>query len=106
MIYGLYKSRSASHYDDYGSDDSSHLMGVSASEQDLVDRWNAYVQKQRDDYDHSYPKRTIPPLGQYPNHMEPFIEPGKLTASWSGSTGGGYSSVSYSLRIKPVEQKI
>jgi len=106
MIYGLYKSRSASHYDDYGTDSSLQLLAVSDSEQDLVDRWNVYVQGQRDDYDSRYPKREYPPLGQYPYYMESFIECGKLTAGWVGSTGGGYSSVSYGVKIKPVEQKI
>lgn len=104
MVYGLYKSRSASHYDDYGTDGSSQLMAISDSEQDLVDRWNVYVQGQRDQYDRDYPNHQCHWKLSALYGVE--IERGKLGASWCGSTGGGYASVSYSVKIKPVEQKI
>lgn len=100
--YGLYDEVVCACYSDDGggSDHKSYLLGVSDNKDDLAARWNAAKDAERTKLKEA--SRHI----SYIDAVPPNIQKGRYSVSYYGSNGGGYSSVSHKIIIKPIEQKI
>lgn len=81
-MFALYESFSGSHYDDGGTDSRKTLLAIDYSVKALRDRWNAKVKTEKSGREKS-----------------PLFKTG-TELKYSGSTGGGYASVSYRVTIE------
>ena len=117
-MFGIYETRSVSHYDDEGGGGSSHttLLATGKTKAGLVKRWNSKVNADRAKFMAALDTREkvswvseenfkIGIERDRKNYRDlPTFKKVDDRLRYLGSTSGGYASVIYYVGIKPIKQ--
>ena len=98
-LFGLYIHRYTSAYE-CGSSSSEWLSAVDISRKALRSRFNAKNDAERAELD----KRKA--HESYYRNIAPNFADHKDEIKYNGGTGGGYSSVQYTVTIRPLEESL
>lgn len=96
-MYGLYKKRRLTSYEGE-TDTYETLLGYAKTPSELVNRWNAIQDAERNDIINKNKHKS------YLDQVYPNIPDGATKITFEVRSGGGYASVIYEIFIKIIPQ--